>query len=110
MREKEYEWGWRERREKEQREREKHAPHRAGTLTPGSIPGPWGHDLSRRQMLNSLSHPDTPQIKSLKNKKSGHPMTTSTRMFKYTSPQWPEQPLKIAAMNTGQQYRKGLVI
>ena len=25
-----------------------------------SIPGPWDHDLSRRQMLNRLSHPGAP--------------------------------------------------
>ena len=26
-----------------------------------SIPGPWDHDLSQRQMLNQLSHPGTPR-------------------------------------------------
>ena len=28
----------------------------------GSIPAPWEHDLSRRQMLNRLSHPGSPMI------------------------------------------------
>ena len=28
----------------------------------GSIPGPWDHDLSRRQMLNRLSHPGIPRF------------------------------------------------
>ena len=27
----------------------------------GLDPGPWEHDLSRRQMLNLLSHPGAPQ-------------------------------------------------
>ena len=27
----------------------------------GSIPGPWDHDLSRKQALNGLSHPSVPQ-------------------------------------------------
>ena len=46
-------------RGKRQREREKQTPLRAGSLTWGSILGPWDHDLSRRQMLNRLSHPGT---------------------------------------------------
>jgi len=33
-------------------EREKQASGRAGSLMRGSIPGPWDHDLSRRQTLN----------------------------------------------------------
>ena len=33
---------------------------KAGVLTWGSIPGPWGHDLSRRQTLTRLSHPGAP--------------------------------------------------
>ena len=40
-----------------QREREKQVPHWARSPTPG----PWNHDLSRRQMLNQLSHP-APQL------------------------------------------------
>ena len=35
-----------------QREMEKQAPHGAGSTTQGWIPGPWVHDLSRRQMVN----------------------------------------------------------
>jgi len=35
-----------------QREREKQDLRRAGSPTWGSIPGPWDHDLSRRQTLN----------------------------------------------------------
>ena len=42
----EHKWG------EQQREREKQAPHRAGSLTQGFIPGPWGHDPSQRQILN----------------------------------------------------------
>ncbi|XP_064448631.1 uncharacterized protein LOC123844460 [Mirounga angustirostris] len=33
-------------------EKEKQASRRAGSPMRGSIPGPWDHDLSRRQMLN----------------------------------------------------------
>ena len=35
------------------------------TNTWGSIPGPWDHDLSQRQMLNRLSHPGTPRLSFL---------------------------------------------
>ena len=34
-----------------EREREKQALHWTGNLMLGSIPGPWDHDLSRRQTL-----------------------------------------------------------
>ena len=44
-------------REHGQREGEKQAPHWEGSLTWGSITGPWDHDLSPRQMFNLLSHP-----------------------------------------------------
>ena len=37
---------------KSSRQREKQAPHWAESPMRGSIPGPWDHDLSRRQMLN----------------------------------------------------------
>ena len=51
-----------------EREREKQSPCSAGSLMWGSIPGPWDHDLNRRQMLNPLSHVDTPTtLNSLKN-------------------------------------------
>ena len=40
----------------QQREKEKQTPHWAKSL----IPGPWDHDLSRRQLLNQLSHPGAP--------------------------------------------------
>ena len=43
-----------------QREREKQAPHWAGNLMQGLIPGPWDHNLSWRQMPNQLSHPGAP--------------------------------------------------
>ena len=43
-----------------QRGKEKQASHRAESLTWGSIPGPWDHDLSQRQMLNWLSYPGVP--------------------------------------------------
>ena len=36
------------------RERGKQTPHWAGSLMCDSIPGPWDHDLSRRQRLNLL--------------------------------------------------------
>ena len=39
------------------REREKQVPCWARSLMWGSIPGPWDHDQSWRQMLNWLSHP-----------------------------------------------------
>ena len=38
---------------------------RAGSLTWGSIPGHWDHDLSGRQTLNRLSHPGAPANTSL---------------------------------------------
>ena len=31
-----------------------------------SIPGRWNHDLSRRQLLNQLSHPGVPLLRILK--------------------------------------------
>ena len=40
-----------------QRKREKQIPHWAGGSTRGFIPGPWDHDLSKRQTFNWLSHP-----------------------------------------------------
>ena len=40
-----------------QRQREKQAPCGAESPIWDSIPGPQDHDLSRRQMLNHLSHP-----------------------------------------------------
>ena len=43
-----------------QREREKQAFRWARSLMWDSIPGPWNHDLSWRQMLNWLSHPGVP--------------------------------------------------
>ena len=33
----------------------------------GSIPGPWDHDLSQRQMLNQLSHSARPPLKKIFN-------------------------------------------
>ena len=46
-----------------QREREKQAPCRARSpMMWGSIPGPWDHDLSQRQMLNQLNHPGAPTL------------------------------------------------
>ena len=43
-----------------EREREKQTPCWAGSPMWGSIPDPWDHDLSQRQMLNHLSHPGAP--------------------------------------------------
>ena len=43
-----------------QREREEQAPRWAESLIRGLIPGPWDHDLSRRQRLNPLIHPGAP--------------------------------------------------
>ena len=37
-------------------QREKQTPYWAGSLMKDSIPGPWEHDLSWRQMLDWLSH------------------------------------------------------
>ncbi|XP_054363588.1 phosphoserine phosphatase isoform X2 [Mirounga angustirostris] len=45
-----------------QREREKQAPHRAGGPMWDSIPRPWDHDPSRRQMPNRLSHQVNMQV------------------------------------------------
>ena len=42
------------------KERGKQAPCWAESLMQGLIPGPWDHDLSRRQRLNPLSHLGTP--------------------------------------------------
>jgi len=36
------------------------SPQSRGSLMWDSIPGPWDHDLSRRQTLSRLSHPGTP--------------------------------------------------
>ena len=50
-----------------QKEKEKQAPHWAGSLTQGSIPGPGDDDdLIPRQTLNQLRHPGTPIILFLK--------------------------------------------
>ena len=43
-------------------QRQKQTPPWAGSPTHGLIPGPQGHDLSQRQMLNQLSHPDAPSL------------------------------------------------
>ena len=43
-----------------QRQREKQAPRRARSQMWDSIPGRWDHDLSRRQLLNQLSHSGVP--------------------------------------------------
>ena len=54
---------WESEREQElrggegQREREKQTPHWARSPMQDWNPGPWDHDLSRRQTLNHLSHP-----------------------------------------------------
>ena len=53
-------------REREQQsnsgeEREKQIPCWVGSLMRGSIPGPQDHDLSQKQRVNQLSHPDTPK-------------------------------------------------
>ena len=40
-------------------QREKQVLYGAGSWMWGSIPGPWDHDLSQRQMLRQLSHPGT---------------------------------------------------
>ena len=49
MREREHKGG--------QKKREKQTLRWVGSPTWGWIPGPWDHDLSRRQMLNRLSPP-----------------------------------------------------
>ena len=44
----------------------------------GWIPVPWGHDLSQRQMLNPLSHPNAPEnLEIIKNDCLGSEMFTS---------------------------------
>ena len=48
------------RQRQRQRQREKQAPCRARSPMWDSIPGRWDHDLSRRQLLNQLSHPGVP--------------------------------------------------
>ena len=45
-----------------EKEREKQAPHWAESPIWDPIPRPWDHDLSRRQMLNWLSHLGSPVI------------------------------------------------
>ncbi|XP_059042435.1 thyroid transcription factor 1-associated protein 26 isoform X2 [Mustela nigripes] len=45
-----------------QSQREKQAPCEARSPMWDSIPGRWDHDLSRRQLLNQLSHPGIPGI------------------------------------------------
>ena len=50
-------WQSMSRGSRRQRRREKQAPCWVGSPTQGVIPGPWGHDLSRRHTLNGLSHP-----------------------------------------------------
>ena len=42
------------------RERERPTPHKAGSPLQDSIPGPWDHDPSGRQMPNRLNHPGAP--------------------------------------------------
>ena len=57
-------------REKEsmsKEERERETPHWAGSPTQGSIPGPWDHDLSRREALTRLSPPGTPVLAAFLN-------------------------------------------
>ena len=46
----------------EEEQREKQIPRWAKSPVQGSIPGPWDHDLTWRQMLNWLSHPGTHKI------------------------------------------------
>ena len=41
-----------------ERERRKQAPRGAESPMRDLIPGPWDHDLSQRQWLNPLSHPE----------------------------------------------------
>lgn len=41
--------------------REKQTSCWAGSLTRGSVPGLWDHELNWRQSLNKLSHPVTPR-------------------------------------------------
>ena len=48
------------------RQREKRALHWARSPMQDLIPGPWDHDLSRRQTLNRQSHPGIP-VKALLN-------------------------------------------
>ena len=45
-----------------QREREKQTPLWAGSPMSCSIPGPWDHDLSRRQTLNQMNNPNIPHL------------------------------------------------
>ena len=48
--------------EKGQGQMEKQTPCWAGSLMQGLIPELWDHDLTRRQMLNWLSHPGTHEL------------------------------------------------
>ena len=52
--------GERERRSTGVGQSEKATPHGPGSPTQDSIPGPWGHNLNWRQMLNQLSHSSAP--------------------------------------------------
>lgn len=46
-----------------QRENGKQSPHWAGSPMHGSIPGSGDRDLSSKQMLNPLNHPEAPHVK-----------------------------------------------
>jgi len=55
---------WQQEREHTFKQGKRQAEGEAGSLlcsTWGSIPGPWDHDPSRRQMFNRLSHPSAPK-------------------------------------------------
>ena len=60
LRERERTWAGGGAEEEGERENPKQIPLWVPSLTQGSIPGPWDHDLSLRQTFNQLSHPGTP--------------------------------------------------
>ena len=47
---------------------EQQTPHPIGSPKQSSIPRPWDHDLSQRQMLNQPSHPSTLEMSFLNKK------------------------------------------
>ena len=69
-----------ERESSRQREREKQTPYWSGSLMWDLIPGPWDHDLSQRQTLYQLSHPDTPKQLFLKWWQQNKPNQTNEKI------------------------------
>ena len=71
-------------------EREKQAPHQTGCPMWGSIPGSWDHDLSWKQMLNTLSHPGSSRSRLLTlENKQGYQRGEGEGMARIGDELWP---------------------